>query len=432
MLQWDDPITFIHGVTPSVRKAWETLGMATVGDLFLTLPRRYDDYSHIIPIREAMAGDVVTIKGKVLKTARLPSFRQRMQIFRVVVQDHTGSIAANFFQQPWVLQELSPGREIFLSGKVQIHPKYGKALIHPLWEPGDRELIAVGKIAPVYPLTGTLAQKTYRRLMVEAHKQLAFPQDPLSEELRRRYQVLSLQEAIMSVHQPATVEQAEEGRRRLAFDELLSYQLALQQAQEGSHQSEAQNMPFQEGFAKSFSKKLPFLLTDDQKRAVWSALQDMTKTRPMRRLLQGDVGAGKTVVAAFLAAHTHSSGFSAAVLTPTDILAQQHAKTFQRLLGAHQIPVLLITRTTKKWVLGHEERDLKPSDLDGYLTKGNIVLVGTHALLVEHRLPPDLALAIVDEQHRFGVAQREALLVSRRPDGLIPHFFAMTAPPIHP
>ncbi len=421
---------FITGATASVRKAWEGLGIQTVGELLLTLPRRYDDYSKIVPIREAQAGDVVTIKGSVLKCLKLPSFRKRIQIFRVVVQDQSGSVSMNFFQQPWILTELVPGKEIYVSGKIIVHPKYGKSMAHPLWESADKESIAVGKIAPVYSLTGTLAQKTYRRLIQVALNHLDPPADPLANDHLQRLGLVPLMSALRLIHEPSTGGDAERGRSRLAFDELLTYQLALHIARSESDQAGAPAIPFQEGFAKSFAYKLPFSLTDDQKRSVWVALQDMQRPRPMRRLLQGDVGAGKTVVAAFLAAHTHYSGFSAAILAPTDILAQQHAKTLHRLLGPHHIPLLLITRTTKKLFTKETIEDIKNSELELVLARGNIVLVGTHALLAEHRLPTDLALAVVDEQHRFGVEQREALLVSRRSDGMAPHFLSMTATPI--
>lgn len=430
MLKWDDPVAFITGATPSVRRGWEGLGIRTVGELLLTLPRRYDDYSKIVPIRLAQAGDVVTLRGRVLKCAKLPSFRKRIQIFRAVIQDDTGSISANFFQQPWVLTELIPGREIFLSGKVTVHPRYGKGIVSPLWEPADKEAIAVGKIAPVYSLTGTLAQKTYRKLIQTALRQVEMPPDPLPQEVCEKYQLLSRDMALIEAHEPANAEAAERGRQRIAFDELLSYQLALHIARQESNHAGAPAVPFREAFAKSFTKKLPFALTDDQKRAVWTALQDMEKAVPMRRLLQGDVGAGKTVVGAFLSAHTQYAGYSAALLAPTDILAQQHAKSLQRMFGPHHVPLLLVTRMVKRFYSEGQEQDLKASELEDVLRKGNVVVVGTHALLVEHRLPKDLALAIVDEQHRFGVSQREALLVSRRADGLVPHFLSMTATPI--
>lgn len=430
MLNWDDPVGFLKGATPSVRKAWEALGIQTMGDLMLTLPRRYDDYSTIVSIRDAMDGAVVTVRGKIVKCNKLPSFRKRFQMIRAVVADATGSIGATFFNQPWLLEELKPDREVTFSGKITIHPRYGKSMANPIWESAEHETVATGKIAPVYGLSGTLVQKTYRRLMQAAIKEIAWPPDPLEQDRRERLKLLPWAEAVQKIHEPKQADDSEQGRERLAFDELLTYRLTLGQARVEADEAGAPMIPFDERFAKRFAASLPFPLTADQKRAVWAAMQEMEKDRPMRRLLQGDVGSGKTAVAAFLAAHTQRAGSSAVMLAPTDILARQHAATFRRLFASHQIPLILVTRTDKRWMYGDEEKTLNNQDLETEIRKGHAVLVGTHALLEARRLPPDLAFAVVDEQHRFGVEQREALIVSARQDGRVPHFLSMTATPI--
>ncbi len=407
MLRWDEPVSFIKGATPSVRQAWEALGINTIGDLLLTIPRRYDDYSKITSIREAQSGDTVTVKGKVLKSAKLPSFRKRIQIFRVTIEDETGRIYANFFNQPWVLDELKVGREIFLSGKVRMDPRFGKAIVNPLWEASDRETVAAGKLAPVYGLAGTLVQKTYRRLIQYAIANLE------AADLEPSYL-----EAIRKVHEPKNLEESEEGRKVLAYEEMLAYQVALRAARTEADLHGAPPIHFDEAFAKTFVASLPYALTGDQKRAAWAGFTDMESGRPMRRLLQGDVGSGKTVVAAFLMAHVQHAGGSAALLAPTDILAKQHAQSLRRLYGQKTIPLFLVTRTEKT---------------DGWeqaVQEGNAVFVGTHALLEAKRLPEDLALAVVDEQHRFGVNQRESLIVTARKDGRVPHLLSMTATPI--
>lgn len=403
MLRFDEPVSFVKGATPSVRRAWESLGIKTIEDLFLTIPRRYDDYSKITTIREAGAGENVTLRGKVEKCAKVNTFRKRFQVFKLTISDETGKLTTNFFNQPWVLTEFTEGREIFLSGKVKYDPRFGKTLIQPLWESTDRDTLAAGKLAPVYGLAGTLAQKTYRRLMAFALENL----EPHDDLLHFKH-----------VHQPESIEQAEEGRKALAYQEMLAYQVALRAARKDADIHGAPPVPFDENFAKNFVKKLPYPLTGDQKRAAWVALKDMESTRPMRRLIQGDVGSGKTVVAAFLMAHVQHAGGSAAILAPTDILAKQHAAAIRRLYGSMPIPLVLITRTEK--TEGWEEM----------VKQGNAIFVGTHALLEAKRLPTDLALAVVDEQHRFGVDQRETLVVSWRTDGLVPHLLTMTATPI--
>ncbi|MDO8617461.1 MAG: ATP-dependent DNA helicase RecG [Candidatus Uhrbacteria bacterium] len=430
MLRLDEPVSFIQGATPSVRRAWETLGIKTISDLFEAMPRRYDDYSKIVPIRQAQTGEVVTIRGQIVKCVKLPTFRKRFQIIRATIRDETGTIAANFFNQVWLMDELVPGRDVFVSGKITTHPRYGKGLIGPLWEPAGGEAVIAGKLAPVYGLAGTLVQKTYRRLVRYALEHVEEIPEILQADTLTHQQLVPRANAFAFIHTPKDMAEAETGRRRLAFEELLAYQLALRSAQQEAVQAGAPIIPFDERFAKRFVASLPFTLTPDQKRAVWVALQDMAKDHPMRRLLQGDVGSGKTVVAAFLAAHVARAGWSAALLAPTDILARQHAVTWQRFLAPHQIPMILVTRTDKRWFLGREERQLSNAELEDLVAQGHVITIGTHAILEPHRLPKDLALAIVDEQHRFGVEQREALTVAVRQDGRVPHFLSMTATPI--
>ena len=430
MLRWEEPVSFVKGATAPVRKAWESLGIRTIGDLLLTLPRRYDDFSQIAKIADAQNGDFVTLEGTVVKCIKLNTFRKRFAVFRLMFEDETGKLNANFFNQPWVLEEFKPGRKIFLSGKIQIKAPYGKTLVSPIWEPAEARTLAAGKVAPVYGLAGTLIQKTYRRLMQYVLENVEWPEDAVDKAELDRLKLLSLQEAIRAVHEPNSSEHAEQGRRRLAFDEVLGYQLALGAERKRATKAGAPAITFDQVFAKKFVEGLPYPLTGDQKKSVWAALQDMERNQPMRRLIQGDVGSGKTVVAAFLAAHVHRQGHSAVLLAPTDILARQHALTFQRLFATHNIPFALVTRTEKRLYQGRNEEPMKVGQIESLAEQGNVVMVGTHALLENGRLPKDLALAIVDEQHRFGVGQRESLLLGSRNDGHVPHLLSMTATPI--
>lgn len=430
MLRWEEPVAFVKGATAPVRKAWESLGIRTIGDLLLTLPRRYDDFSRITKIGDAQNGDFVTLEGAVITCAKLHTFRKRFAIFRLKLEDESGTLNANFFNQPWVLEEFKPGRKIFLSGKITIKAPYGKTLVNPIWEPAEARTLAAGKVAPVYGLAGTLIQKTYRRLMQSVLESTEWPDDAVDLSLLERLKLKTLKDAIRSVHEPSSNEEAEQGRRRLAFDEVLGYQLALGAERKRATKAGAPAIPFDQIFAKKFVEGLPYPLTGDQKKAVWASLQDMERAQPMRRLIQGDVGSGKTVVAAFLAAHVHRQGFSAVMLAPTDILARQHAATFQRLFASHYIPFALVTRTEKRLYQGREEVAMKAGQVESLAEQGNVVLIGTHALLENGRLPKDLALAVVDEQHRFGVGQREALLLGSRNDGHVPHLLSMTATPI--
>ena len=219
MLRWDEPVAFVKGATAPVRKAWESLGIRTIGDLLLTLPRRYDDFSRITKIGDTQNGDFVTLEGTVIKCIKLNTFRKRFAVYRLMFEDATGKLNANFFNQPWVLEEFKPGRKIFLSGKIAIKAPYGKTLVNPIWEPAEARTLAAGKVAPVYGLAGTLIQKTYRRLMQSVLESVEWPEDAVDAALLERLKLKKLQEAIRSVHEPSSNEEAEQGRRRLAFDE---------------------------------------------------------------------------------------------------------------------------------------------------------------------------------------------------------------------
>lgn len=423
MLKWDEPVSFVKGATAPVRRAWKSLGIETVGDLVLTLPRRYDDFSNIVQIADARNEGVYTVRGEVKQCRKLKTFRRRLQIIKVVLDDGTGTLSANFFNQPWLLEQVKPGMSVYVSGKVKSDRQYGKTMSHPLLEPDGERQVATGAISPVYGLSGTLAQKTYRRLMKDALDQLEWPQDTIPIEVCERYGLLDFKNAAHAVHEPTSSEEVEKGRERFAFDELLGFHLLLNRAKKKGIEAGGVVIPFDETFAKKFVQSLPFDLTADQKVAAWQCLQDLEKETPMRRLLQGDVGAGKTVVAAFLAAMVVRAGHSAVLLAPTDILANQHYETLKRVLSAWDIPIRLITRTTKKSCMrGKESEDAADTS--------PVLLVGTHALLHQNRIPEDLALAIIDEQHRFGVSQREALISEKRTDGKVVHLLSMTATPI--
>jgi len=430
MMAWNDPVSYIHGLTPQQRRVLKLLDIETIGDLLSVLPRRYDDYSRLATIANIPIGEPVTIKARVKQLKKLPTFRRRFVMLRGLLEDDTGTIAATWFNQPWMLEQVKPGDELFISGTVTLHPRFGRGFTSPLWEPVSQEVIAAGTMAPVYPLVGQVTQKTLRKIMKAALDELGDVPDNVPEEVVRQVGLMPLEKAVRAVHHPESYDQAEQGRQRFAFDEVLLYQLALRIARQRADVGGAPKIEFDEPFAKAFSKTLPFELTPDQKKAVWAVVQDMGKGRPMRRLLQGDVGSGKTAVAAFCSAMVWRTGRSSALMAPTDLLAKQHAQTFERFLTPHHIPVLLMTSSTRELVEGGQKTKLTPSAARERLAQGRLVAVGTHALLERGQCPPDLGLAIVDEQHRFGVAQREALTVFERPDHIVPHLLSMSATPI--
>jgi ATP-dependent DNA helicase RecG len=430
MVGWNDPVAFLHGLSAHERKVLKSLQVEKVGDLLAILPRRYDDYSRLTPIAKAPTGTPITIKAKVVQIAQAKTFRRRFSIIKAIVSDETGSIGVTWFNQPWLLKSLAAGDEIYLSGAITQRPRFGRGFTSPLWEPATQETIAAGTVAPVYPLTGQVTQKTLRKIIRAAVEDVEISSDPIPSSVLSAARVDPYPIAIRKIHRPASIVEAEEGRRRIAFGELLVYQLALRMARLEADHAGTPQVSFDEAFAKTFASSLPFELTDDQKKSVWAAVKDLTSDRPMRRLLQGDVGAGKTAVAAMLAALVFRSGSSAVLMAPTDLLAKQHAATMERFLVVHGIPVLLLTSSARRLSEGGETTTFSSAEARERIAKGRVVAVGTHALLERGAAPPDLALVIVDEQHRFGVAQREALTVATRADGKVPHLLSMSATPI--
>jgi len=437
MVGWNDPVGFLHGLSAHERRTVGKLGVETVGELLMILPRRYDDYSNLLSISELSVQEPVTIRATVGELKRIPVRKRGFTMIQGRVSDESdlpagrqGSLRVTWFNQPWLIKTLKPGDDIFLSGVVTERPRFGRVMMNPLWEPATEDAITAGHLAPVYPLTTGVTQKTLRKIMKSAIDDLDRLEDSIPDNIRSRVDIPDLNSSIRFVHRPASEEEAEQGRRRLAFGELFVYQLALHGARKDADTAGAPAIRFDEPFAKSFVEHLPFQLTDDQKRAVWASVKDMTEPRPMRRLLQGDVGAGKTAVGMMLSALVFRAGASAAFMAPTDLLAKQHAATFERFLSPFHVTVMLLT-SKSRWVTeGKKTHELTPAEAKDRIAKGRVVLVGTHALIERGQSPPDLALAIVDEQHRFGVAQREALLVSSREDGLVPHLLSMTATPI--
>ncbi len=430
MLHWDDPVAFIHGLNAYDRRVLKALEVQTVGDLLQIFPRRYDDYSRLSPILGLPLNEPLTIKATVKEISQVKTFRKRFVIIRALLSDDTGSVGATWFNQPWLLKQLKPGDEIYVSGAVTQRPRFGRGFTSPLWEPVTDETVAAGNIAPVYPLTGSVTQKAVRKLIKETLAETELPEEWIPGEYVTRFGLPDLPAAFRFIHSPTSPSEAEQGRRRMAFGELLVYQLALRLARVEADSAGAPPVDFDEPFAKKFSGSLPFELTVDQKKAVWAAVKDMEAKRPMRRLLQGDVGSGKTAVAAMLAALVYRSGYSTALMAPTDLLAKQHAATMRRMLGQHRMPVMLQTSSSRILYEGNGETKFTPSEACERLAQGRIIAVGTHALIEKGASPPDLALVVIDEQHRFGVEQREVLTVSSRPDGLVPHLLSMSATPI--
>lgn len=420
----DAPVGTLPGIKTGYAQRFERLGIATVGDLLHHYPHRYDDYSKLKSINSLEYGEEATIIGVVWET-HTRTGRGGAPIVHSIVADGSGTIEVVWFNQPYMAKELRAGRRIVLSGKVTEH--LGRLTLQsPAWEPLERELIHTGRLVPVYPLTHGISARWLRRLM----KQVVDHWSPRLEDylpaaVRRRKGLLDLSAAIRQIHFPDSLQAAEEARRRLSFDEFLLIQLGMMSQRRAWQAQGAVPIPHNEAQLEAFLQSLPFELTAAQRHSLDQVTQDLAQSHPMSRMLQGDVGSGKTVVAAAAMLMVVAAGKQAALMAPTEILAEQHYRTISELLGCsgdwgldHSMSVVLLTGS-----LSRAER----SRAYGSIASGQAdIAVGTHALIQRNVDFRDLALVVVDEQHRFGVIQRAAL----RGKGSSPHVLVMSATPI--
>ena len=365
---------------------------------------------------------MVTVIGQIQSVVNRPIRGGKMQIVEVVISDGTGALRISWFNQPWLSNRLSEGMNIAVAGKVEQY--LGRLVLNsPDWEPIETEHLHTNRIVPIYPLTATITQKWLRQLMDQVIKFWA-PRvaDPLPETLKQAAGLLGLGEAIHQAHFPDTQEALSASRERLAFDEIFYLQMGVLRQKRDWQAVVGRIFDVPDDWLSARLTALPFTLTGAQKRAVDDICVDVGSGRPMNRLIQGDVGSGKTVVAALAAMMIVRGGAQVAIMAPTSILAEQHYKNFSLLMGMEGVldasQIRLLTGDT-----GAAERQ----SIQEGLTSGEIkVLIGTHALIEEPVAFKDLQLTVIDEQHRFGVDQRAAL----RSKGSNPHLLVMTATPI--
>ena len=416
-------LTVLSGVGPRHAQTLARLELHTLGDLLYFFPRRYDDYSQLQPIKSLWYGQQVTVIGTVQTVNARPLRGGRLQIVEAVISDGTGALRLTWFNQPWIANRMQPGEAISVSGKVDQY--LGRLVMtNPDWESVEAEHLHTNRIVPVYPLTERITQKWLRNLMNQVVMYWA-PRvaDPLPESVLDAADLPSLGEALKQAHFPDSPEALQAARRRLAFDEIFFLQMGVLGQKRDWQAATARVFEAPDDWLAARLAGLPFELTGAQRRAVDDLRADLTLGRPMNRLLQGDVGSGKTAVAALGIQIITRTGAQAAVMAPTSILAEQHFRTLGALLTAGQggLPdgaVRLLVGDTPE----AERREIQEG-----LSSGTVkVLIGTHALIEEPVVFQDLQMAVIDEQHRFGVEQRAAL----RAKGENPHLLVMTATPI--
>ncbi len=418
-------ITALGAIAKKCARPLKRLGILTVGDLLRHLPFRYDDLSRTAPLERATSVPV-TVRVRIDMIEAKRSAHKKMMVTKAVVSDEQGRTAeAVWFRQPFVAKMLKPGDMVRLSAKIEARP-WGLTMVSPAFErETSRESVHTGRIVPVYPTTGGMTVKQLRALLHDALPSAKLMEEDLPDDFLDTHDLLRAADAYRAIHFPETLEEAEAADRRFRFDELLRFQLKGALARQAIRSKAAHAIPFSEEASKRFVASLPFSLTDDQKRAAWQAILDMGSGRPMHRLLEGDVGSGKTAVAAVAMQNAAEAGYRSLMMAPTEILAEQHYRTVAKLFAGTPHGVALRTRTHKDPI------------------GDAAVVIGTHALLSEGAGPlkpwrKGVGLVVVDEQHRFGVAQRAELLKrlgdhpSREASGdqPMPHFLSMTATPI--
>ncbi len=410
------PIRELKGVGEKRAGLYNKIGINTFGDLVFHFPRRYIDYSETVPVSAAQIGEHAVIKAMVIKKNGAARIRQGLVLYKVFAEDENGDrISIVFYNNRFASEALSVGEEYFFSGKIS-----GNLTRKEINSPTFLKTSEKNLLRPVYPLTEglTSAMVTTNISEILDRADDGFFADPLPDGIRLEYSLSTLEYALRSIHFPNDSYSAETARKRLAFDELLKLQLGMMMIKNRTRSASSCVMTEEKADMNSFFSALPFELTGAQKRAIEEIKKDMCGSFPMNRLIQGDVGSGKTAVAAAAAYFAAKNGFRTALMAPTEILAVQHYETLSGMLESLGVGVCLITGSmTKKQRAAAAER-LCSSDC--------FVAVGTHALISETTEIHDLGLVITDEQHRFGVNQRAALAGK----GNDPHKLVMSATPI--
>lgn len=429
----DSPITQLRSVGTRSAVRLAKLGIRTVKNLLWHLPARYEDYSQSVPIAQVVPGEKMSIQGRILAIATRHIWPRRMTITTATVQDDSGAIRAVWFNQPYLTENLAEGTPVSMAGKIVLD-KRGLYIASPVYEktsvPGTDagELRHTGRLVPIYPETDGITSKYLRYLLQPLLESVAF-EDPVPAAIREKFGLENLDAAVKTVHYPVDVSLVPRAKERLAFDDLLLFQLKAFHERRQVNKLRSVRVAMDGAYMKQVVAALPFVLTKDQRVAATEILKDMERGYPMNRLLEGDVGSGKTVVALLAALNASRQGLQTVILAPTEVLAVQHYTTLLGALsGRPGVQAALLT--------GSEAR-MNGDPVPKVRAKRAIaageahIVVGTHALLQGDVRFKALALVVIDEQHRFGIAQRAALVgVSRTTRGRVPHLLSMTATPI--
>ena len=424
------PLAEVPRIGPVYQKRLQAMGITTVRDLLFHFPRSYQDLSVITPINRAQEENEYCFLGMLSKLIEKRTFKKRMSIVEGIITDKTGSIRVVWFNQPYLAETLKQGEQVYLAGKV-IRDKSGIHLSSPSFEKAQGVPIHTARLVPIYQETRGVSSKWLRSIIYMLLYSIKTLQETLPSLLLKEQGLPLLKDALLDIHFPNNLSSAQLAKKRFAFEELFFISLFVLTERKKLSEAKAPVIAFAPDIIKRFTSKLSFALTDAQKKSAWHILKDMENPRPMNRILQGDVGSGKTVVAAMASLAAVKAGHQVAFMAPTEILAQQHFKTVGESLAHFRMTIGLLTGKTDRFIshkLPNDSIEISRKKLLERVADGTIdVLIGTHALIQDKEKFNNLALVIIDEQHRFGVQQRKKL---QPKTNLIPHFLSMTATPI--
>ncbi|UCD37335.1 MAG: ATP-dependent DNA helicase RecG [Fidelibacterota bacterium] len=421
-LRLSDPVQFVKGIGPVRAQALEEVGVKTVEDLLYYFPRRYLDRRNVTPISGLRIGEAATVLARVVGQGI--RYTRRRKFLQVTLTDESGTLACVWFHGiEWIQKRFHVGDRVAVHGKVEFYKHL--QMVHPDFDllELDEDPLNTGKIVPLYPGTAGLKAKgldsrRFRRVVQACWDRLSSVSDHFSSDFRSQYGLPDLSETLKQIHAPDSEEWTDRARHRLKYDEHFFLQLLMALRRKALDDYPGRKFPELGPIVSEIYRSLPFQLTDAQVRVMRELRADFQSGRMMNRLLQGDVGSGKTVIALLAAAIVAGAEAQVAVMAPTEILAEQHYRAFRELTKDVDLPLELLTGSTPKT----ERAEI----LDALASRRVLLLVGTHALIQEDVAFGDLALIIVDEQHRFGVMQRGRLMEK----GVYPHLLAMTATPI--
>lgn len=415
MAKLSDPVTMLKGVGEVRAKQLAQLNIFTLRDLICHFPRGYEDRTKLVPIEKLEPDVPACFRAMVMNTPRTSHIRKGLDLTKVQVADSTGRLNVTFFNSRFAAQQLEYGREYIFYGAVS-GDFIGYSMTNPVFEAPESQPVTTRRILPIYPLTAGLTNAALLRLVQQALAVCGLPEEMLPTEVREKYGILPAERAYFAIHEPNSMAEAELAKKRMIFEEFFVFSagLALMRAARKEKKTE----PYTDFDMAPFYDSLPFTLTGAQSRAVGEILADFRRGIPMNRLVQGDVGSGKTMVAAAAAYCAARNGAQTALMAPTEILAEQHFASLSALFVPLGVSVALLTGS----MTGKQKKEVRERIAAGEVQ----VVIGTHALLSESTRFDNLGLVITDEQHRFGVGQRSRLSAK----GEDPHLLVMSATPI--